>query len=151
MSRSNTFKEERVSPLGMWTFADSYYQCYKICSEHGRINYILVQYFLLCHALELGLKSILRAHQWSIPQLEDLRHDLVKTAMAVEWEVRFHFSEDEKATIRMANVHYKSKELEYHARGTKSFPGADQLANLTTKVLDNAKQLAEESKAKEAI
>lgn len=118
---NNPFSEDRVSSLGMHRYAEDFFQAYTLLSDKKN-NAIQVRYYLICHSLELSMKAVLREAGYSVGQLLKLGHDIEKISNELEQNkgINAKWDEQQKAIIHIANIHYKSKEMEYFAQGTKS-------------------------------
>lgn len=120
MSKINPHTEENVSSRGLHRFAEDFFNAYNIISEKGHVT-IQVRYYLLCHSFELSMKSVLREVGYTPKQLQGFGHDLEKISRELEInpETRVLWSKEEKDMIKIANMHYVTKEMEYFTKGPK--------------------------------
>ena len=75
-----------------------------------------VPYYLICHSIELSLKSFLFSAGFKKADRRKLNHDLEKTLRAAEkngLNTHIHLTADEQDLIRKANRLYPKKEFEY--------------------------------------
>jgi hypothetical protein len=113
-----------------WALARSYLSAADALMEQGRTDTFLPSIFLLCHALELGLKSYLLSVGATEPQLRGIGHDLVKCLAEAEargLSTHLRFSQAERDDLNRINEYYERKELEYASGTAKTFPSVEQL------------------------
>src|SRR5262245_43895341 len=96
-------------------------------------------YFLVSRALELAFKSFLLLKGQSEAQLRRVGHDLERSLS----DARTHgldevikLAPEHEAAVRMVNVYYLAKDLEYPTTGYKSYPEARYLLDCATQLLD---------------
>lgn len=113
-----------------WALARSYLAAADVLMEQGRTDTYLPSIFLLCHALELGLKSYLLSVGFCDSQLRGIGHDLVKCLSEAEARGltgHLRFSPSERDDLSRINEYYEGKELEYAFGTAKTFPSVEQL------------------------
>jgi len=121
-----------------WSLARSYLAAADVLMEQGRTDTYLPSIFLLCHALELGLKSYLLSVGASDSQLRDIGHDLVMCLSEAEARGlarHLRFSPSERDDLVRINEYYERKELEYASDTTKTFPSVEQLRATVNRAL----------------
>jgi len=83
-------------------------------------------YYLTAHAIELALKSFLRAKGKSLDELKNrFGHDLsaaLKEAEALDLRAYVALRPDQEAAIQILSSYYKDKEFEYIVTGFKELP-----------------------------
>lgn len=121
-----------------WALARSYLSAADVLMEQGRTDTYLPSIFLLCHALELGLKSYLLSVGASESQLRGIGHNLVACLSEVEargLSKHFLFSPTERDDLSRINEYYERKELEYASGTAKTFPSVEQLRATVNRAL----------------
>lgn len=99
-------------------------------------------YFLVAHAIELGLKAYLLTLGQDEKALRRIGHDLGKALnKALEMGLRdvSSFRPDEEDCVRWINEHYWRKDLEYPTTGFKSFPPFSCLTDFAERLLGDIK------------
>jgi hypothetical protein len=140
MSRRRTPEEllERQTPRGLVTHACEYFMAAEIVAtavgfgdDHGglkRPGLTHPYYYLAGHSIELSLKAMLLANGHTHAQLQNFGHDLTKV-----WTLARALSTDKphrnlfdayKNDLKLLNVHYQAKDLEYRVTGHFSLPRA---------------------------
>lgn len=114
--------------MGLWTQAKTFASAADFLIGNGwKAPSDDPTYYLLGHAIELALKSFLRAKGKSLDELKGkgLRHDLsaaLKQAEAFDLRAYVDLSTEQKAAIRVLSVYYVDKEFEYIVTGFKLLP-----------------------------
>lgn len=123
--------EERTDEKGLLRFANDYYMAYLTLKQaySKDIELISPKFYLLCHALELALKSWLRKEGYTVKQLVKLDHNLIALLSDIIEKYNVVFPPDAVQAIEQANYYYDTKQYEYYVRGSKSFPDPDHLAS----------------------
>jgi hypothetical protein len=111
-----------------------------------------VPHYLLCHSIELSLKSFLRAQMVTRKEVKsrDLGHDLVaiyERAVALHLGRIVTLGAEEIELLRAANAYYASKDLEYlrvfkAMKGFSDLPDVESLEALAAKLLEATRQTA---------
>lgn len=129
---------ERQTPRGLVTHAREYFVTAEIVAtavgfddDHGglkRRGLIHPYYYLAGHSIELSLKAILLANGTLHAKLQKIGHDLTKAwalarAVATDQYHRELFDSYEE-DLKLLNVHYHAKDLEYRITGHFSLPRA---------------------------
>lgn len=136
-----------TTPRGLYNYACEFLEAFRVINEKDRkITYLFpVKYYLLCHSLELGLKSYLRSKGYSINKLKDLGHNLTEILEEAHKQ-KFDSlnTKKEKQIINLLNLYYFSKQFEYITVGFKSVPEIMAVEKLVQKVLDEIEQFSNE-------
>ena len=85
----------------------------------------MVDYYLICHCIELALKGFLRGKGYTIPKLVNIGHDLekaIKHALAEGIEAHHQFTTAFLNDLAKANFCYKNKDFEYLLAGIVYLP-----------------------------
>jgi len=115
--------DDRVSALGIWHTAESFFNSGVTLKEHGEAT--LPIYYNYAHAIELALKAYLFGAGLSEKKLRDLGHDLeevFREAEGLGLENIIELKDVDIEVIKMINPYYCSKELEYYKRGIMRLP-----------------------------
>ncbi len=107
--------------------------------------YLNVQYYLLCHALEIAMKSILIMYGWNKGELKaDVDHDLIEAINILVTNNLYKFNKEDTERIRLINEFYSKKGFEYlEFAGSKVYPRLKELKEVTWKVIRDANNLIE--------
>ncbi len=133
--------EKRTSDRGFLIFAKEYYDAYEIIQNNNpaTTKYFAVKYYLLCHALELVMKALLRNYGETYTQLKAYRHDLAKLEKAPYHKYQIAVDPTSSINIRLVNELYSNKEFEYYLRGMKHVPEITALARITSLMIGKAR------------
>lgn len=113
---------------GLWNYALYFFEAAELVNERAAGKLDIPKYYLVCHALELGLKAFLNYKGLSLKDLknpEKFGHDLEALfGKARELGLRqaFKYTSGQWRAIRSMYGYYKGKRLEYLYRGSKTFP-----------------------------
>ena len=123
--------EKRTTAMGLLNYTKEYYQGYEtINASHPKdVDCMAVKYFLLCHSLELALKSWLRLKGLTYLELKSLGHNLEKCVKLLADKYDLHFDPVTTQMIIHTNQYYSNKDFEYFVMGYKSLPAINQLAS----------------------
>lgn len=123
-------EEERTSARGLLWYANDYYQAYQSLTEaHPKdIELLAPKFYLLCHSLELCMKSWLRHEGHSTKQLRDFGHDLMAALTELIEKHDVTVAPAGIQSIDLANRYYDTKQYEYFIQGFKSLPEPTQLS-----------------------
>ncbi len=144
-------KIDRTSPRTFWKYSNEYLEAALVvlprpesAVDKLRQKVSIPAYFLTGHAIELALKSFLRARGMAVSELryKPYGHDLV--ALMAEAKRRklggvVKVSRTERKAIELLNSTYKEKELEYLAVGIKELPAYEALITLASKLVASLK------------
>lgn len=127
------------SAKGMFRRAKSYYKAFnKLNSDVVNIGeYFPVEIYLLCHSIELSLKSILINEGVSVTKLRSKKyfgHDLEKLSNRVS---SIQMTEDEVIALQMINRQYSSKDMEYFRRGHYKIPSIKIIKGYAKKIFES--------------
>jgi len=117
-----------TSAHGLWNYARDFYSAAELINEYEPGELDIPRYYLICHALELGLKAFLNNKGVSIKDLSDqgkFGHDLralFTKARALGLRKEFRYTSTQWAAIRGLYGYYKSKHFEYPHVGPKRLP-----------------------------
>lgn len=134
--------EARTTARGMFRYANDYYVAYELVqATHPKLELFEVKFYLLCHSLELAMKSVLRHRGESYPVLKNtLGHDL-EAIMNALISNGMTFVPESQEMIVIVNLMYSAKEFEYALNGAKTLPEITELARLAKAQLDSAKDV----------
>jgi hypothetical protein len=139
--RSEAELRQRQTPRGLVTHAREYLSAAKIVAAsagfddaHGGLKRRGLHhpyYFLAGHSIELSLKAMLLADGLTHARLKKIGHDLEKawrcarniSANASRRELFDAYEDD----LKLLNIHYREKDLEYRMTGYFSLPFARNL------------------------
>lgn len=133
----------QITPYGMALMSDDLYQS---SEGHRPSRFPLVNYFLYCSSVELGLKAAILYVDCSEERLLELikiRHNLTKLLNMYKKIVSTDFFEShEELVLRKMNKFYKDKGLEYFTSvvigealmGYSNMPSIEGLKSVGTKV-----------------
>lgn len=120
-------EEEIINAMHFHGMSHKFLEAANTINSAIHVSYLMdVRYYLICHALELGLKAFLRAQGIKIDVLRNLKHNLEKILTMAKKEglasICPAFSEYEKDIIKI-NEDYSIKGFEYTVLGgTGSYP-----------------------------
>jgi len=123
--------DKRTTPQGLLRYAQDYYRGFEIIHTQAPkgMEMYQVKFFLLCHSMELAMKSLLRLKGYSRKQLmNDFGHDLVKILQELGAN-EIIFDKKSYVVVSMANQLYKTKQFEYFQTGYKELPAITDLAS----------------------
>ncbi|MEK7881028.1 MAG: hypothetical protein AAB210_03935 [Deltaproteobacteria bacterium] len=131
---------DRTNSMGLWRYSKEFYAAADIIIKSEPNSGIsTVAYYLICHSLELSMKSFLRGKGASLDLLRcKLGHDLAKLLKKVEKSNIGKFVEItdvDRQAIKVINPYYKNKEFEYITTGCKTFPEIDLLVAFADKLI----------------
>jgi len=136
-----------ITPEGFYHYAVSFLNHAQIDNREKRFS--PVPYYLICHALELGLKAYLLSKNYQIEKLKKkLGHDLekcFKKANEKFLENIFKTKNDEGEALQKANKYYSGKGFEYFdvitaASGGKDLPEIGVLKEMASRLLMEIKK-----------
>jgi hypothetical protein len=73
--------EKRTTPMGLYTLGEEFHEAYM---ELSSISSISVKYYLLCHALELYLKSFIYSEGTSLKKVIEKGHSFEKLLKSID-------------------------------------------------------------------
>lgn len=137
----------RTTPIGLARYAREFYDAAIIVDDklglrpcHEMIPPVPVMY-LTAHSIELILKAFLLFKGVSLTKLKSkYGHDIEKAftkANELGLDQSVKFDPDEVEVLKILNVLYSSKQLNYSIRGAKQFPAFGIVQKLTEKMLHN--------------
>lgn len=146
---------ERMGPLGLHFYANSYLEA--ACALPLPIApFEPVRPFLICHAIELGLKSFLSLHGAAMLELADGSHGhnleaILKKADEKNLAKHVDLTDLQRTEIRKASLYYAGKVFEYPAvgealSGYPSMPAIDTLLKVATILINSLRQQCLEAK-----
>jgi hypothetical protein len=92
----------------------------------------LPMYYLICHSLELSLKSFLSERGYDEKRLKGIGHSIKKCLVEAEGSgLRFSIPPPEANELLELDEHYTVKSLEYFYDKSKIFPNAKDLITFT--------------------
>ena len=138
-----------ITPLMLQKYAADFLAAAQSVKERSR--YTPVRYYLVCHAIELALKALLRARGSSDKDIRNLSHDLndcLVRARANGLDSLVLFTSIEQAELRKANVYYVKKGFEYFTppmlgqlvNGFKDVPDLSILLDLANRLIEGVRQ-----------
>lgn len=96
-------------------------------------------YYLLGHALELGLKAYLLERGSSLVHVkDDLKHNLERCLAEAEdtgLSARVPLTDEDRGVIRVLNSLYWGKQFEYIETGAKTFPIFGSIQSVASRLL----------------
>lgn len=124
---------ERMGPLGLQLYAESFLRAAQALPKPS-VPFEPVRPYLVCHAVELGLKAFLALKGLSMLELSDSSygHKLIAILEKAEGAgllATVPLSEEHRTAIRIASDYYAGKVFEYPAVGEalSSFPSMPPL------------------------
>src|SRR3972149_10301169 len=141
-------RDDKTTPRGLWTQAKSFASAADFLIGNGwKGPFDHPIYYLLGHAIELALKSFLRAKGKSLDELkgERLRHDLsaaLKQAEALDLRAYVALRPDQEAAIQILSSYYKDKEIEYIVTGFKELPTLEILQECANTLISRVQVVA---------
>jgi hypothetical protein len=128
------------SPVNAFRTAQSFLEAAKRELLHSPPPAVsLTAYFLVCRAIELGLRSYLILHGATLAGLKRIGHDLAKAADVAKAAGLDHACSlpvGGDAAVRAINPYYSTKDLEYVTTGFKSYPASDVLIQYAEALLE---------------
>ena len=117
--------------------------------EKSGMRYSSISYYLVCHALEIAMKSYLVLNGYSERDIRDMNHNLVKVMNVLKTKNYYKFTSYEEEMIKGINKYYSKKDFEYHiTAGEKLYPNLRLLKNCTWKVIRDSNKKIEENQIK---
>jgi hypothetical protein len=129
--------DENLSPEAFHRWAEHYYQCKQDFRIPGALS--PVPYFLLCHAIELELKSRFLHKKNREEVKKKYRHNLKKAYSDLDSDMQT-LEANEVSTLEAASAIYAGKGFEYFdpehaARGYSQFPDLAALDTIAAKLI----------------
>jgi HEPN domain-containing protein len=124
---------DRLNSMRIHTSAREYLKAASDLFDHGWIDPIPPIIFLVGQSIELSLKAFLRGAGFKDSQLRIISHDIEEAfRKAKENGIERHFNEkpDDITLIRLINLPYKSKDLQYVKTGIKTRPSVQPILEL---------------------
>lgn len=119
---------------GFWGLANEYRAASDVLFDASATSY-RPALFLLCHAIELALKSILILGGGSDKELMAHGHDMPSCLHAVG---EGRFSDNSRKVVFQLGEYYKHKELEYFFPKAKTFGNLDEIRSGASEILERA-------------
>lgn len=92
----------------------------------------LPMYFLICHSLELSLKSFLSERGYSEKKLKNIGHSIEKCLKEAEKNgLNVSLIQSDRLNLMKFDGHYSAKNLEYFYNIEKIFPNIEKMINIT--------------------
>jgi len=112
---------------GYWNYAREFLSAAEVINRSEPGECLIPKYYLVCHALELGLKAFLNHKGISVKVLRSKKygHDLralFSLARQLGLRKEFHYTSAQWRAIRNLYSHYHSKSFEYLKVGYKTWP-----------------------------
>lgn len=128
--------EKTISAKGIFRFSVNYLDAYFIIkkSEPQWSKLFEVKYYLVCHSMELMLKSYLRDKGYSRKQLLEFGHDLMELALELKNKFSFPFQKSDMAYISNISSYYATKQFEYIQTGYKIISDLDEIEEIVVRV-----------------
>lgn len=136
----------RTTPIGLARYAHEFYDAAIVVDDKmgTRPGYEMVPpvpvMYLTAHSIELILKAFLLFKGVSLTKLKrKYGHDIEKAftkANELGLDQSVKFDPDEVEVLKILNVLYSSKQLNYFIRGAKEFPAFGIAQTLTEKMLN---------------
>jgi hypothetical protein len=138
---------DRLSSARISTSAFAYLEAGTILTS-AKKNHSLPAYFLFAQAIELSLKSYLRAKGYSKQALRDVSHDLslcLSKARQEGFDDLLILTADERKLVGDLNVHYRSKDLQYTEVGLKrSYPPIERVEEFAKRLFTATRPFADQ-------
>lgn len=133
--------EQRTDDRGLLWYANDYYKSYLTLQEKypDVTDLLSPKFYLLCHALELALKSWLRKEGYTVKQLVKFDHNLIALLAELIDNHGVIVPPDAIQAIELANDYYDTKQYEYFVRGAKTFPDPNHLSGYVRLFLGTTK------------
>jgi hypothetical protein len=100
--------------------------------------------YLTGHSIELIIKAFLINQGCSDRELKNLGHNLeacLKKAKELKLHHKIDLNNNDEEMIRIMNITYSKKELEYFKKGQKEYPIFGPLSDTAKKLLDQTSKL----------
>lgn len=136
-------QERAVKPVDFLELGEDYYESYKSLKAQNPqpVALLPVKYYLLCHSLELGIKSLLRAYGLRLSEIKNYGHDLLSAVKDLQdKESSLYFSSREHQIITLINDYYRRKSFEYYQDSLQLLPPIEPLAQLVKLKLKGARK-----------
>jgi len=131
--------DKRTTPKGLMRYAWDYLRVYDFILIAKKTikdtELIAPRYFLLCHAIELGIKAFLKYKGASHDDLKKIGHDLEHLLDEIREKHNIVVDKDSYIRIMMVNAYYKEKNFEYSLMGYKELPSLEKLRSVTKIIL----------------
>lgn len=139
---------DRLSSARISTTAREYLEAACIVARSKKEHFQPV-YFLFGQAIELSLKSYLRAKGYSKQALLALSHDIAKCLVRAREEgldELLKSTDSDRKLVSDLNRHYRSKDLQYTEVGLKStYPEIDHVEAFANKLFRSISPVADQS------
>lgn len=140
--------EYRTTPRGMLYWSKEFFEAYKVIRKEKShfIALYQVKFFLLCHAVELLLKSYLQMKGYKVVELRKKRvgHNLSRLIEMVLEKKEISISKKDHSLLCIVSESYSQKEFEYFERGYKEIEDIDRLENIFDTLLGKIDPLIQE-------
>ncbi len=130
---------DRKPVLGFWRYARTFLVSAETLHQETPDHLYPVDYYLVCHSLELSLKAYLSTRSFTLEYLKDKNgHDLnrlFRESMSLGLQGHVSFSVAHIKAIEVISPIYKGKELEYVEPGPKTLPDWELLRSAADSLL----------------
>jgi len=133
--------ETRTTDRGLLRYAWDYYKAFcEILEKHPKdIDMYQIKFYLLCHSLELVLKTFLKHKGYTRKILmDDFGHDLEKLLLELYNKHGLIFDRESAKRIFQVNQYYNTKQFEYFQSGYKELVDINKLGDVTKLMLSKA-------------
>ncbi len=117
---------DRKPALGFWRYGRTFLVSAEMLRQENGDGIYPVDYYLICHSLELGFKAFLSTRSFTLESLKNhIRHDLKRLldeSLLGGLQDHVSLSDNQIAALRMIGPIYKGKQLEYVEPGPKTLP-----------------------------
>jgi len=144
-----------MGPIGLHTYAQSFLTAARSLPP-PTVPFEPARPYLVCHAIELGLKAFLSLRGAAMLELADgsYGHNLeaiLQKAEENDLKTTVSFTNGHRAAIRLASIYYAGKVFEYPAVGEAiscypSMPPIDILFDAATVLVESLRQQCRDAK-----
>lgn len=115
--------------------------------EKSRMRYSTICYYLVCHALEIAMKSYLILDGWEEKKIRNISHNLKGLMKILKKGEYYIFTKQDEEYIIAVNKYYSKKDFEYLiTAGEKLFPNLKLLKELTWSIIRDSDRKIQEKK-----
>jgi len=130
---------DRKPALGFWRYARIFLVSAEMLRQENGDGIYPVDYYLICHSLELGFKAFLSTRSFTLESLKNhIGHDLkqlLDESLLGGLQGHVSLSDNQIAATQMIGPMYKGKQLEYVKPGPKTLPDWELLRSAADSLL----------------
>ena len=133
---SNRFMNESLVHLEIFKIVEKKHPHSLKSGKNPHIRFFRIKYYLLARGIELSMKAFLFDHGLGVKKLKKIGHDLDVLLKELESKKPSMLFSSEKTVIKLLNVAYRKKGLEYENNIYRTLPAMGELAKISEEVIN---------------